>query len=103
MKFRKADIAFLSGWLASILLVTSVADSKEVFLNEWYSYFLSNIYWQGFNGVTYSVADYYFAGPFDISGEFSVNLIYSVSFNVSLLKWNLKRELHSQKHFSVKT
>jgi hypothetical protein len=44
-------------------------------LNEWYSYFLSNIYWQGFSSVTYRVAGYYFAGPFDINDEFSVNLI----------------------------
>lgn len=80
-----------------------MADSKEVFLNEWYSYFLSNIYWQGFNSVGYRMADYSFAGSFDINDEFSVNLIYSFSFSVNLLKWNLKRDLHSQKHFSVES
>lgn len=80
-----------------------MVDSKEVFLNEGYSYFLSSIYWHGFNSVTYRMADYCFAGPFDINDEFSVNKIYYVSFSVNLLKWNLKRELHSQKHFSVKS
>jgi len=49
------------------------------------------------------MADYSFAGSFDINDEFSVNLIYSFSFSVNLLKWNLKRDLHSQKHFSVES
>jgi hypothetical protein len=51
-----------------------VADSKDVIINEWFSYFLSNIYSQGFNSVTYRMADCYFAGPFGINDEFSVNL-----------------------------
>ena len=38
------EVTLFSGELANILLVTSVADSKEVLLNGLFSYFLSSIY-----------------------------------------------------------
>ena len=67
---------FVGCGLANILLITSVTDNKEMFLNSWYSYFLSNIYWKGFNSVTYFAADYYFLGPFDINIKFLVHLTF---------------------------
>jgi hypothetical protein len=44
----------------------------------WFLYCNFNIYWQGFTIVTYPMADYYFAGLFNIKGELSVNVAYFI-------------------------
>lgn len=71
---------FTRSELENILLVMSVADIKEVFFTGWYLYFLFNIYWQGFISVIYTMADFYFIGPFDTCGELSVNLLHFTWF-----------------------
>jgi hypothetical protein len=46
--------------MASILLFTSMADSKAVFPNGWSSHIFYSVYKQMFNSVTYRVSECYF-------------------------------------------